>query len=59
MKKIIAMISAIAVCAAMFTACSSDEADTTETTAADTTVAEVTDETVNDTAVEGDIIISE
>ena len=58
MKKIIAMISAIAMCAAMFTACSSNDAETTETTA-DTTIAEVTDETVNDTAVEGDIIISE
>lgn len=58
MKKIIAMISAIAMCAAMFTACSSD-ADTAETTVADTTIAEVTDETVNDTAVEGDIVISE
>ncbi len=57
MKKIIAMISAIAMCAAMFTACSND-AETTETTA-DTTIAEVTDETVNDTAVEGDIVISE
>ena len=58
MKKIIAMISAIAMCAAMFTACSS-EADTSATetteTTADTTIAEVTD----DTAVEGDIIISE
>ena len=53
MKKIIAMISAIAMCAAMFTACSSD-ADTAETTV-DTTIAEVTD----DTAAEGDIIISE
>ncbi|MBQ8177198.1 MAG: DUF4358 domain-containing protein [Oscillospiraceae bacterium] len=59
MKKIIAMISAIAMCAAMFTACSSDNSETTETTAADTTIAEVTDETVNDTAVEGDIVISE
>lgn len=39
MKKIIAMISAIAVCAAMFTACSSD-AETNETTTADTTVSE-------------------
>lgn len=58
MKKIIAMISAVAMCAAMFTACSS-EADTAETTAADTTIAEGTDETVNDTAAEGDIIISE
>ncbi len=59
MKKIIAMISAVAICAAMFTACSSDETETTETTAADTTVAEVTDETVNDTAIESDIVISE
>ena len=58
MKKLIAMISAIAVCAAMFTACGSDSGAETETTA-DTTVAEVTDETVNDTAIEGDIIISE
>ncbi|MBQ3162093.1 MAG: DUF4358 domain-containing protein [Oscillospiraceae bacterium] len=39
MKKIIAMISAIAVCTAMFTACSSGEAETTETTA-DTTISE-------------------
>ena len=54
MKKIIAMISAIAMCAAMFTACSSNDTETTETTA-DTTIAEVTD----DTAAEGDIIISE
>lgn len=58
MKKIIAMISAIAMCAAMFTACSSDNAETTETTA-DTTIAEVTDEAVSDTVAEGDIIISE
>ncbi len=40
MKKIIAMISAIAVCAAMFTACSSSEAETTETTTAETTISE-------------------
>lgn len=59
MKKIIAIISAVAMCAAMFTACSSDETDTAETTVADTAIAEVTDETVNDTAVEGDIVISE
>ncbi len=39
MKKIIAMISAIAMCTAMFTACSSSEAETTETTA-DTTISE-------------------
>lgn len=58
MKKIIAMMSAIAMCAAMFTACSSDNAETTETTA-DTTIAEVTDESVGDTAAEGDIIVSE
>lgn len=59
MKKIIAMISAIAVCAAMFTACGKDTNVPSEETTADTTIAEVTDETVNDTAVEGDIIISE
>jgi len=59
MKKIIAMISAIAMCAAMFTACSKDVNVPSEETTADTTIAEVTDETVNDTAVEGDIIISE
>ncbi len=53
MKKIIAMISAVAMCAAMFTACSSNDAETTETTA-DTTVAEVTDDTVNDTAIESE-----
>lgn len=53
MKKIIAMISAVAMCAAMFTACSSNDAETTETTA-DTTVAEVTDDTVNDTAIENE-----
>ncbi len=53
MKKIIAMISALAMCAAMFTACSSNDAETTETTA-DTTVAEVTDDTVNDTAIESE-----
>lgn len=40
MKKIIAMISAIAVCTAMFTACSSGEAETTETTTAETTISE-------------------
>lgn len=61
MKKIIAMISAIAMCAAIFTACGS-EADTSATetteTSADTTVAEVTDETVNDTAIEGEIVTS-
>ena len=40
MKKIIAMLSAIAVCTAMFTACSSGEAETTETTTAETTISE-------------------
>lgn len=59
MKKIIAAISAIAVCAAMFTACGKDTNVPSDETTADTTIAEVTDETVNDTAVEGDIIISE
>lgn len=59
MKKIIAAISAIAMCAAMFTACSKDTNVPSEETTADTTIAEVTDETVNDTAAEGDIIISE
>lgn len=59
MKKIIAMISAVAICAAMFTACGSDEA-TTETTTADTTVAEVVEsETEAETEVEGDIVVSE
>lgn len=49
MKKIIAMISAIAVCTAMFTACSSGEAETTETTA-DTTISEtVAEETEAET----------
>ena len=55
MKKIIAMISAIAMCAAMFTACGKDTNVPSEETTADTTIAEVTD----DTAAEGDIIISE
>ena len=59
MKKIIAAISAIAMCAAMFTACGKDTNVPSEETTVDTTIAEVTDETVNDTAVEGDIIISE
>lgn len=59
MKKIIAAISAIAMCAAMFTACGKDTNVPSDETTADTTIAEVTDETVNDTAVEGDIIISE
>lgn len=50
MKKIIAMISAVAICAAMFTACGKDNADTTTETTAETTVTEV---------VEGDIVVSE
>ncbi len=40
MKKIIAMISAIAVCTAIFTACSSGETETPETTTAETTISE-------------------
>ena len=43
MKKIIAMISAFAMCAAMLTACGSDNSTAETTTAADTTVSDAAD----------------
>ncbi|MBQ5319910.1 MAG: DUF4358 domain-containing protein [Oscillospiraceae bacterium] len=67
MKKIIAMISAVAMCAAMFTACSSESdtsaTETTETTVADTTVsetvAEETEESVDEVPAETEESVEE
>ncbi len=58
MKKIIALISAVAMCAAVFTACGSDNAET-ETTVADTTISDVAEGEAETTVAEGDIVISE